>query len=58
MTSRRGVVFPLTYWLTWLFPSFLSYWAAECITSAWFIPASDMACLSRAENSFDDIASP
>ena len=35
--SARGRVFPLTYWLIWLFPTFNPAWSAACTRSTCFI---------------------
>ena len=49
-TSRRGRVFPLTYWLTWLFPSFCPRSSAALIKSTCFMPHDAMASCNRHAN--------
>ncbi len=55
-TSRRGMVLPLTYWLTWLFPSFLPRVSASRIRSACLRPRASIERLSRSENTSSMVA--
>ena len=50
ITSRRGMVLPLTYWLTWLFPRCLPRVWAMRITSACLAPRSSISCFRRCAN--------
>lgn len=57
-TRGRGITLPLTYWLTWLFPSFSPRAAAAWIRSACFMPHACIACRSRSANARSAMAPP